>query len=36
MGIAVGGGLIDSGYTGQVKVMLRNYRNADSLFTALD
>jgi len=29
MGIAVGGGVIDADYTGEVKVILRNHREAD-------
>jgi len=36
MGIAVGGGVIDSDYTGEVKVILRNHGKADCLFKAGD
>jgi len=36
MGIAVGGGVIDTDYTGEVKVILRNQREADSVFKAGD
>jgi len=36
MGIAVGGGVIDADYTGEVKVILRNHGEADSLFKAGD
>jgi len=32
MGIAVGGGVIDTDYTGEVKVMLRNHGKADCVF----
>jgi len=34
MGIAVGGGVIDADYTGEVKVILRNHREAECLFKA--
>jgi len=34
MGIAVGGGVIDSDYTGEVKVILRNHGEADCVFKA--
>jgi len=36
MGIAVGGGVIDADYTGEVKVILRNHGRADSVFKAGD
>jgi len=36
MGIAVGGGVIDADYTGEVKVILRNHGKAESLFKAGD
>jgi len=36
MGIAVGGGVIDADYTGEVKVILRNHGEADCLFQAED
>jgi len=36
MGIAVGGGVIDSEYTGEVKVILRNHGEADCVFKAGD
>jgi len=36
MGIAVGGGVIDADYTGEVKVILRNHGEADCMFTAGD
>jgi len=36
MGIAVGGGVIDSDYTGEVKVILRNHGEADCVFKAKD
>jgi len=36
MGIAVGGGVIDADYTGEVKVILRNHGKADCVFTAGD
>jgi len=36
MGIAVGGGVIDADYTGEVKVILRNHGIADCLFQAGD
>jgi len=36
MGIAVGGGVIDSDYTGEVKVILRNHGETDCLFKAGD
>jgi len=36
MGIAVGGGVIDADYTGEVKVILRNHDEADCVFEAGD
>jgi len=36
MGIIVGGGVIDADYTGEVKVILRNQGEADSLFKGGD
>ena len=36
MGIAVGGGVIDADYTGEVKVILRNHDKADCLYKAVD
>ena len=36
MGIAVGGGVIDTYYTGEVKVILRNHGEADCVFKAGD
>ena len=36
MGIAVGGGVIDTDYTGEVKVILRNHGKADCVFKAGD
>ena len=36
MGIAVGGGVIDVDYTGEVKVILRNHGEADCVFKAGD
>jgi len=36
MGIAVGGGVIDADYTGQVRVILRNHGEADCVFKARD
>jgi len=36
MGIAVRGGVIDSEYTGEVKVILRNHGEADCVFKAGD
>jgi len=36
MGIAVGGGVIDADYTGEVKVILRNHGEAACMFTAGD
>jgi len=36
MGIAVGGGVIDADYTGEVKVILRNHDKADCLYKAGD
>jgi len=36
MGIAVGGGVIDTDYTGEVKVILRNHGEADCVFKAGD
>jgi len=36
MGIAVGGGVIDADYTGQIKVILRNHGEADCLYKAGD
>jgi len=36
MGIAVGGGVIDADYTGEVKVILRNHGEADCVFKARD
>ena len=36
MGIAVGGGVMDADYTGEIKVLLRNHRNAACLFKAAD
>jgi len=36
MGIAVGGGVIDADYTGEVKVILRNHGEADCLYKAGD
>ena len=36
MGIAVGGGVIDADYTGEVKVILRNHGEADSVFKGGD
>ena len=36
MGIAVGGGVIDADYTGEVKVILRNHGEADCVFRAGD
>jgi len=36
MGIVVGGGVIDADYTGEVKVILRNYSEADCVFKAGD
>ena len=36
MGIAVGGGVIDADYTGEVKVILRNHGEADCVFKAAD
>ena len=36
MGIAVGGGVIDADYTGEVKVILRNHGEADCVFKAED
>jgi len=34
MGIAVGGGVIDADYTGEVKVLLRNHGAADCVLKA--
>jgi len=34
MAIAVGGGVIAADYTGEVKVLLRNHREADCVFKA--
>jgi len=36
MGIAVGGGVIEADYTGEVKVILRNQSEADCVFKAGD
>ena len=36
IGIAVGGGVIDADYTGEVKVILRNHGEADCVFNAGD
>jgi len=36
MGIAVGGGVIDADYTGEVKAILRNHGKADCVFKARD
>ena len=36
MGIAVGGGVIDADYTGEVKVILRNHGKVDCLYKAGD
>jgi len=36
MGIAVGGGVIDADYTGEVKIILRNHGEADCVFKARD
>jgi len=36
MGIAVGGGVIDADYTGEVRVILRNHGKADCVFKAAD
>jgi len=36
IGIAVGGGVIDADYTGEVKVILRNHGEADCVFKAGD
>jgi len=36
MGIAVGGGVIDADYTGEVKVILHNYDKSDCVFKARD
>ena len=36
MGIAVGGGVIDAEYTGEIKVILRNHGKADCLYKAGD
>jgi len=36
MGIAVGGGVIDTDYTGKVRVILRNQAKADCLYQAGD
>ena len=36
MGIAVGGGVIDADYTGEVKVILRNHGEVDCVFKAGD
>jgi len=36
MGIAVGSGVIDADYTGEVKVILRNHGEADCVFNAGD
>ena len=36
MGIAVGGGVIDADYTGEIKVILRNHGKADCLYKAGD
>jgi len=36
MGIAVGGGVINADYTGEVKVILRNHGEADCVFKAED
>jgi len=36
MGIAVGGGVIDRDYTGEIKVILRNHGEADSLYKGGD
>ena len=36
MGIAVGGGVIDADYTGEIKVILRNYGKANCLYRASD
>jgi len=36
MGIAVGGGVIDTDYTGEVQVILRNHGEADCVFKAAD
>jgi len=36
MGIAVGGGVIDADYTGEVKVILRNHGEANYIFKAGD
>jgi len=36
MGIAVGGGVIDTDYTGEVKVILRNHGEADCVFKGGD
>jgi len=36
VGIAVGGGVIDANYTGEVKLILRNHGEAYSVFKARD
>jgi len=36
MGIAVGGGIIDGDYSGEVKVILQNHGEADCVFNAGD
>jgi len=36
IGIAVGGGVIEADYTGEVKVILRNHREAECVFKAGD
>jgi len=36
MGIAVGGGVIDADYTGEIKVILRNHGEAECLYNAGD
>jgi len=36
MGIAVGGGVLDADYTGEVKVILRNHGEGDCVFKAGD
>jgi len=36
MGIAVGGGVIDADYTGEVRVILQNHGKADCVFKAGD
>jgi len=36
MGIAVGGGVLDADYTGEIKVIQRNHGEADCLYKAGD